>query len=65
MVYKKIQSEEGNYIDKNGLHYNVLEADEAWTPQGLNAGWDEYNNIEAALQSYGLVQEEQYERRMA
>lgn len=62
MVYKKIQNNEGIYVDKSGVHYDVLEAHEAWTPQGLNAGWDQYENIEAALQNYGLVQGEQYEQ---
>lgn len=62
MVYKKIQNDNGIYVDQNNVHYDVLEAHEAWTPQGLNVGWDEHENIESALQSYGLVQEEQYEQ---
>ena len=65
MVYKKVQNEEGIYVDKNHVHYDVLEAHEAWTPQGLNAGWDVYENKGAALRGYGLVQEEEYEQRMA
>lgn len=55
MVYKKIQNEEGNYKDKQEVRYDVLEAHEAWTPQGLNVGWDEYPDMAAALEAYGLV----------
>ena len=55
MVYKKIQNEEGNYIDIQEVRWNVLEAHEAWTPQGKNIGWDAFPNKEAALQAYGLA----------
>ena len=55
MVYKKIQSEVGNYKDSNNVRYDVLEAHEAWTPQGKNVGWNEYPNQEAALNAYGLT----------
>ena len=54
MVYKKIQNEQGNYIDEQGTRWDVLEANEAWTPQGLNVGWDSFQNIEGALKTYGL-----------
>ena len=42
MVYKKIANEQGDYKDANEARYTVLEAHEAWTPQGKNVGWDEY-----------------------
>ena len=58
MVYKKIQNENGMYVDENHVRYDVLEAHEAWTPQGLNAGWDVYEDKNTALQYYGLVSEE-------
>lgn len=58
MVYKKIQNENGMYVDENHVRYDVLEAHEAWTPQGLNAGWDHYDHKDTALQHYGLVAEE-------
>ncbi len=54
MVYKKIQNDEGNYIDKKQVRYDILEANEAYTPEGLNVGWDEYDSIEAAAIYYGL-----------
>ena len=55
MIYKKVQNEEGNYIDAQQQRWDILEAHEAHTPQGLNVGWDEYPNIEAAAQAYGLL----------
>ena len=55
MVYKKIQNEEGPYIDKNNTRWDVLEAHEAWTPEGMNVGWDEYKDLETAISAYGLT----------
>ena len=55
MVYKKIQNNEGDYKDENNVRYNVLEAHEAWTPQGKNAGWDAFPDKQTALNAYGLV----------
>ena len=54
MVYKKIANEQGDYKDANDVRYDVLEAHEAWTPQGKNVGWDEFANIEEAAGAYGL-----------
>lgn len=54
MVYKKIQNEKGDYKDNQSVRYDVLEAHEAWTPQGKNVGWDEYPDMDSALEAYGL-----------
>ena len=55
MVYKKVLDEYGNYKDNNGTRFTIREVHEAWTPQGKNVGWDEFENIEAAAQAYGLT----------
>ena len=55
MVYKKFQDNVGDYKDVQDVRWDVLEAHEAWTPQGKNVGWDEFANMEAALQAYGLT----------
>lgn len=55
MVYKKFQNEKGDYKDNKDVRYNVLEAHEAYTPQGKNMGWDEFENMDAALSAYGLM----------
>lgn len=55
MVYKKIQNEEGDYKDVQNVRWDILEAHEAWTPEGKNVGWDEYPDLETAMQAYGLI----------
>ena len=55
MVYKKIQNDYGDYKDKKNVRYDVLEAHEAYTPEGKNVGWDEYADLETALAAYGLT----------
>lgn len=54
MVYKKVQNEEGQYIDGQGTRWDILEAHEAYTPQGKNVGWDEFENLEEAANAYVL-----------
>lgn len=55
MVYKKVQNEEGNYIWQDGNRYDILEAHEAYTPEGINVGWDEFESLEEAASYYGLT----------
>ena len=55
MVYRKVRDENGDYKDNQNVRYTIREAHEAWTPQGKNVGWDEFPNIEAAAQAYGLT----------
>lgn len=55
MVYKKVQNEEGNYIGQDGNRYDILEAHEAYTPEGKNVGWDEFESLEEAASYYGLT----------
>lgn len=55
MVYKKVQNEQGDYKDNKEVRYTILEAHEAWTPEGINVGWDEFESIEVAAVSYGLT----------
>ena len=59
MVYKKIQNEQGDYKDIQNVRWDVLEAHEAWTPEGKNVGWNEYPDLETALQAYGLYYDPQ------
>lgn len=55
MVYKKVQNEEGNYIGQDGNRYDILEAHEAYTPEGKNVGWEEFENLEKAAEAYELT----------
>ena len=55
MVYKKIESEEGPYIDDNGSYFDILESTKVVGPQGVNYMWDTFNNIDEAAAAYGLT----------
>jgi len=54
MVYK-LFIEDGEYRDrltKEGR--NLMEAEIAYTPEGINVGWDEFNSLEDAIYSYNI-----------
>ena len=55
MVYKKIESEEGPYIDDNGSYFDILESTKVVGPLGVNYMWDTFNNIDEAAAAYGLT----------
>ena len=55
MVYKKIESEEGPYIDDNGSYFDILESTKVVGPLGVNVNWDTFNNIDEAAAAYGLT----------
>ena len=55
MVYKKVESECGPYQASDGSLYDIFEAINVMTPQGLNVGWDTFNNIEDAAAFYNLT----------
>ena len=55
MVYKKIESETGPYIDDNGDLIDILESTKVVGPLGVNIGWDTFNNIDEAAAAYGLT----------
>lgn len=54
MVYRAVESEHGVYKDEKGVFFDILEAINVMTPQGLNVGWDEYDNIEEAAKAFEL-----------
>jgi hypothetical protein len=54
MVYK-LFIEEGLYQDKDTKEQrNLLEGEIAYTPEGINVGWTELENLEAALEYFNL-----------
>ena len=56
MFYKKVESEYGPYRDNNdGSLYDIFEATKVMTPQGINHGWDAFDNIDDASLAYGLT----------
>ena len=55
MVYKKIESETGAYQSVDGALFDILESTKVVGPQGVNIGWDTFNNINEAAAAYGLT----------
>ena len=54
MVYK-LFIEEGKYQDKTTKHLKHMTYVEiAYTPEGINVGWDEFNSIEEAMDFYNI-----------
>ena len=55
MVYKKIESKVGAYQSVDGALFDILESTKVVGPQGVNIGWDTFNNIDEAAAAYGLT----------
>lgn len=54
MVYK-LFIEDGDYQDKDTKEpRNLMEVEIAYTPEGINIGWDELSSIEAAMFLYNI-----------
>jgi len=54
MIYK-LFLEEGLYQDKDTKEpRNLMEAEIAYTPEGINVGWTELENLETALEYFNL-----------
>ena len=54
MVYK-LFIEEGLYRDRlTKEDRNLMEVEIAYTPEGINVGWDEFNSLEDAIYSYNI-----------
>ena len=54
MIYK-VFIEEGLYQDKDTKEpRNIMEVEIAYTPEGINVGWIELDNLESALEYFNL-----------
>ena len=54
MVYK-LFIEDGEYQDKTTKEIrNLLEANIAYTPDGINVGWTEFETLELAMEYFNL-----------
>lgn len=54
-MFYKLHDEAGEYRDKTSLEpKNLLSANEALTPDGLNVGWTELENLETAIDYFNL-----------
>ena len=54
MIYK-LFLEKGDYQDIDTKEpRNMMEVEIAYTPDGINVGWDEFNSIEEAMTYYNI-----------
>ena len=53
-MFYKLYTEDGEYIDSTGNPGNLVECNSALTPEGVNCGWTEYDNIEQAIAGFCL-----------
>ena len=54
MIYK-LFIEDGEYQDIDTKEpRNMMEAEIAYTPEGINVGWDKFNSIEDAMSHYNI-----------
>ena len=54
MIYK-LFLEQGLYQDKDTKEpRNLMEVEIAYTPEGINIGWTELENLETALEHFNL-----------
>jgi hypothetical protein len=54
MIYK-LFIEDGEYQDIDTKEpRNMMEVEIAYTPEGINIGWDEFNSIEEAMSHYNI-----------
>jgi hypothetical protein len=54
MIYK-LFIEEGKYRDiTTHEDRNMMEVEIAYTPDGINVGWDDFNSIEEAMTAYNI-----------
>ena len=54
MFYKAVECDEGAYQASDGSRYEIFEANNVVTPDGV-AEWDEFSSIEDASEYYGLT----------
>lgn len=51
----KLFLEEGEYRDYTTREdRNLMEVEIAYTPEGINVGWDEFNSLEEAMTAYNI-----------
>jgi len=54
MIYK-LFIEDGDYQDIDTKEpRNMMEAEIAYTPDGINIGWDEFNSKDEAMSHYNI-----------
>ena len=51
----KLFNEQGDFQDKDTKERkNLLWCETAYTPEGINVGWDEFETLEEAMEFYNI-----------
>ena len=54
MVFKQIAEPTGEWINNDGERRTLLSGHIAYTPDGVNVGWVEFETVEECAQAWGL-----------
>ena len=54
MVFKQFDDPSGDWIDTEGKRVILVSGNAAYTPDGLNAGWTEFESVEECEKEWGL-----------
>lgn len=54
-MFHKLFNEPGNYVDVENNEKNLLICNIAWTPEGINVGWIEFESDEQAMDYFGIT----------
>ena len=54
-VYKLVENENGNYQSQDDTVYDILEANNAVSPDGINVGWIPFENLEQAMNEFQVT----------
>lgn len=57
MVFKQIAEPSGDWINHEGERTTLLSGSIAYTPEGINVGWTEFETEEECAQAWGLRHE--------
>ena len=55
MVFKQILEPSGEWINQTGERVTLLSGHIAYTPEGVNVGWTEFNTLEDCAMAWGLT----------
>lgn len=54
MVFKQILEPSGEWINQTGERVTLLSGHIAYTPEGVNVGWTEFDTVEDCALAWGL-----------
>ena len=59
-MYYRVYEEDGHFVNKEGLSYNLLFASHVYTPESQEIEWEYFKTFFEALEYYGLSVKEEF-----